>query len=250
MWLMGTVAVLHSARGLGRPAERPHAQADQPSYRALPDVRRAEKAGAGPAAGRRHAGRAAGAGSQAGQQQHPRGGCPPGQRGAAYWAVRAPRVPQTAGPAEVTSVAAPVRAGRRRGRRGGGNSGHRADRRGTGRPGPGPPRWRGGPWPRSGNERGGRGRDAGRARWPIATHRVRERHRARVPDPAGGRCPDGRRGWRGKREQRGQCAVGRRIGHQPQLAGSQWVGLAVQPAAGRCGERRRGGPASALSRCA
>ena len=156
---------------------------------------------AGRAADRRHAGRAAGAGPQAGQQRHTRRGRPPGQRGAAHRAVRASRVPQAAGPAEVTVVADAVRAGRRRGRRGGGDSGHHADRRGTGRHGPGPLRWRGGPRPRFGsrNERGGRRRDAGRAWWRTATRRIRER-RARVPHPVGGRCPAGRR--RRQRRQR------------------------------------------------
>ena len=78
------------------------------------------------------------------------------------------RVPQAAGPAEVTVVADPVRAGRRRGRRGGGDSGHHADRRGAGRRGSGPPWWRGGPRSRFGsrNERGGR--RAGRRAGPVA----------------------------------------------------------------------------------
>ncbi len=132
----------HDARGLGRPAERPDAQADQPSHRELPGVHRAEEARAGPgaaaragpagrAAGRRTA-RAAGAGPQAGQQQHPRRGCPPGQRGAAHRAVRAARVPQAAGPAEVVVVADPVRSGRGGGRRGGGGRGGHAAGRGAG----------------------------------------------------------------------------------------------------------------------
>ena len=115
----------------------------------------------------RGAARAAGAGPQAGQQQHPRRGRPPGQRGAAHRAVRAPRVPQAAGPAEIVVVADPVRAGRRSGRRRSGSRGAHAAGRGAGILGGGPPgRGRGGPWPgsRSGNEHRGGQRDGRRAR--------------------------------------------------------------------------------------
>jgi RNA polymerase sigma factor (sigma-70 family) len=101
-----------------------------------------------------------------------------------------------AGPAQVAVVAHPLRAGRRRGRRGRGGGGRHADLRGAGRHGSGPPRWqRGGPRPSTGpgHQRRGHRRDSGRHQWRTATRCVRERRRARGPLARGGRRPAGGR---------------------------------------------------------